>query len=43
MERLRHVEPSIEYMEQGIEYIQEHINCGSHVNGSGGLDNYLDN
>lgn len=43
MERLRHVEPSMEYMEQGIEYIKEHIKCGSHVNGSGGLDSYLDN
>jgi predicted acetyltransferase len=43
MERLRHVVPSMEYMEQGIEYIQEHINVGSHINGSGGLDRYLDN
>ena len=43
MERLRHVVPSMEYMEKGIDYIQEHINVGSHVNGSGGLDRYLDN
>lgn len=43
MERLRHVIPSIEYMEQGIDYIQEHINVGSNINGSGGLHRYLDN
>lgn len=43
MERLRHVVPSMEYMEKGIDYIQEHINVGSHINGSGGLDRYLDN
>ena len=43
MERLRHVVPSMEYMEKGIDYIQEHINIGSHINGSGGLDRYLDN
>lgn len=43
MERLRHVVPSMEYMEKGIDYIQEHINVGSHINGSGGLDKYLDN
>ena len=43
MERLRHVIPSMEYMEQGIEYIEEHINAGSNINGSGGLHRYLDN
>ena len=43
MERLRHVVPSMEYMEQGIEYIEEHINAGSNINGSGGLHRYLDN
>ncbi len=43
MERLRHVVPSMEYMEKGIDYIQEHINVGSPINGSGGLDRYLDN
>ena len=43
MERLRHVVPSMEHMEKGIDYIQEHINIGSHINGSGGLDRYLDN
>lgn len=43
MERLRHVVPSMEYMKKGIDYIQEHINVGSHINGSGGLDKYLDN
>ena len=43
MEHLKYVVPSMEYMEQGIDYIQEHINVGSHINGSGGLDRYLDN
>ena len=43
MEHLRHVVPSMEYMEQGIEYIEEHINAGSNINGSGGLHRYLDN
>ena len=43
MEHLRHVIPSMEYMEQGIEYIEEHINAGSNINGSGGLHRYLDN
>ena len=43
MERLRHVAPSMEYMEKAIDYIQEHINVGSPINGSGGLDRYLDN
>ena len=43
MERLRHVVPSMEHMEKCIDYIQEHINVGSHINGSGGLDRYLDN
>ncbi len=43
MEHLRHVVPSMEYMEQGIDYIQEHIDVGSSINGSGGLHRYLDN
>ena len=43
MERLRHEIPTMEHMEDGIDYIQEHINVGSHINGSGGLDRYLDN
>lgn len=43
MERLKHVIPSMEYMEQGIDYIQEHINTCSNINGSGGLHRYLDN
>ena len=43
MEHLKHVVPSMEYIEQGIDYIQEHINVGSDINGSGGLDRYLDN
>lgn len=43
MERLRHIVPSIEYEQRGIDYIQEHIDVGSPINGSGGLHRYLDN
>ena len=43
MERLKHIEPSMEYMEKGIDYIQEHINVGSSISGTGGLDRYLEN
>lgn len=43
MEHLRHIVPSIEYKERGIDYIQEHLNVGSPINGSGGLHRYLDN
>ena len=43
MERLRHIQPSIEYKEQGIDYINEHISHNSSINGVGGLNRYLDN
>ena len=43
MERLRHVKPSIELKEQGIDYINEHLLCNSEINGSGSLHKYLDN
>ena len=43
MEHLRHVIPSMEHMEAGIDYIQEHINANSQINGSGGLHRYLGN
>lgn len=41
MERLKLVEPSMEYMEDGILYIREHYECGSEIHGCGGLDRYL--
>ena len=41
MEHLIHVIPTIEHKEQGIEYIQEHIDYNSKINGSGGLDRYM--
>lgn len=42
MERLKHVVPNIEYKEQAIEYINEFYEYGSNINGSGGLNRYLD-
>lgn len=42
MERLKHVIPNLEYKQQGIEYIQEHLEYHSPINGSGGLDRYID-
>ena len=42
MEVLRLVRPSIEYKEQALEYIQEHIEANSNINGVGGLKRYLD-
>ena len=41
MERLKHVIPNLEYKQQGIEYIQEHLEHHSPINGSGGLDRYI--
>ena len=42
MEQLYYVKPTIEYKEQALEYIKEHIEAGSHINGCGGLDRYTD-
>ncbi len=41
MERLRLVRPSIDYREDAINYIREHLECGSNINGCGGLDRYV--
>lgn len=41
MEHLKHVIPNIDYKEKGIEYIQEHLEYHSKINGSGGLDRYI--
>ncbi len=43
MEHLSHIIPSKEYEQAGIDYINEHIICGSPINGVGGLNRYLDN
>ena len=42
MERLYYEIPSIERKEDAIEYIKEHYLYNSKVNGSGGLDRYID-
>ncbi len=43
MEKLYLVKPSLEYEKQAIQYIQEFREYNSEINGSGGLDRYLDN
>ena len=41
MEHLIHVIPTIKHKEQGIEYIKEHLEYHSEINGSGSLDRYI--
>ena len=43
MEKLKFEIPSIDRKEDAIEYINEFYEYNSKVNGSGGLDRYLDN
>lgn len=43
MERLKYEIPSLERKEDAINYIKEFYEYNSEVNGSGGLDRYLDN
>ena len=43
MSKLYLEEPSINRKEDAIEYINEHLKYGSDINGSGGLDRYLNN
>ena len=43
MERLYLEVPSIERKNDAIDYIQEHLDYNSKINGSGGLDRYIDN
>ena len=43
MDKLYHVKPSIEYKEQAIDYIQEFYKYNSEINGTGGLNRYVDN
>ena len=42
MERLYLEEPSIERKEDAIEYIKEHHEYNSRINGTGGLNRYID-
>jgi len=41
MERLRLVRPDMSYHEDAVNYIREHLECGSNINGSGGLNRYV--
>lgn len=43
IEYLRLIRPSIEYKEDGIDYINEHYAYNSPINGCGGLNRYLNN
>lgn len=43
MEHLRHVAPGIKHSSEAIEYINEHLNCNSPINGVGSLNRYLNN
>lgn len=40
--KYRYVIPSLEYKDKAISYINEFLEYGSKINGSGGLDRYLD-
>lgn len=43
MEKLKHVKPSKEYEQDALEYINEFYEYNSDINGTGGLQRYLDN
>lgn len=43
MEKLKHVKPSKEYEQEALEYINEFYEYNSDINGTGGLQRYLDN
>ena len=43
METFKFEEPTIERKEDAIDYIREHLKYNSNINGSGGLDRYIDN
>lgn len=42
MDYLRHVVPSMEHKEDAINYLKEHIECNSPINGVGGLNRYVE-
>ena len=41
MDRLILVRPTIEYREDAVNYIREHLACNSNINGCGGLNRYV--
>lgn len=43
MEKLKHVKPSKKYEQEALEYINEFYEYNSDINGTGGLQRYLDN
>ena len=43
MEKLKHIKPSKEYEQDALEYINEFYEYNSDINGTGGLQRYLDN
>lgn len=43
METFKFEEPTIDRKEDAIDYINEHLKYNSNINGSGGLDRYIDN
>ena len=43
MEKLKHIKPSKEYEQEALEYINEFYEYNSDINGTGGLQRYLDN
>ena len=42
MDKLKHVKPLKEHEKDAINYIKEFYKYNSNINGSGGLDRYLD-
>ena len=42
MEKLKYEIPSIERKEDALDYIKEHYKYNSNINGSGGIQKYLD-
>ena len=43
MQKLEHIKPSKEYEQEALEYINEFYEYNSDINGTGGLQRYLDN
>lgn len=43
MEKLKHVIPTEIHKQQAIDYIKEFYKYNSLINGTGGLDQYVDN
>lgn len=43
MEKFKLEIPTLKRKKEAIEYIEEHLNCNSNINGCGSLDDYIDN